>query len=292
MTKTTKHKIILGCTIVLTLLLTNQTVYAFTTERDILYTSTLDNLTLKIDVSYDENATNQPVILILGGHNGTFSGTDIPERFAQYGLFAAKVYKRGFNGSQGVSDDSGREVYDIIDASEYIKENFSEFIDEENINVVGYSGGGGNVFGLITKFPDYFNTAISFFGISDYASWYNFNTGANRGETIQTRVGSIPEEVLDNYSARAHYLGASNNPYTNIQLFHDAQDAIVPIEQSYLFRGSGLDNIVMNVSNEGDAIRWIHGYPENGTDLVIAEKMFIPGIVQGIRKKTTGFRHF
>jgi len=232
------------------------------TTTGVTYTSTLDNLSLVMDLSYDNTKTNMPIILVLHGYSGPFGGDDIIQRFAKKGLFAIKTYKRSFGGSQGTSDDSAREIYDFVDAVEYVKSHYSSVVDPTNINVVGYSGGGGNVYGLITKFPDYFRTAQSFFGMSDYGyndtyGWWN-NGGSGYQATMQSRIGGTPSQVRNNYYARAHYFGAKNNPYTHIQLFTDTAETVVPsthaTQYTTISDAAGFTNVVSRVSDTNTTV--------------------------------------
>lgn len=205
----------------------------YVTSTGVTYSSTLDSLSLKMDIAYDSTLSNAPIVIDLHGYSGPYSGTDIIQRLAKKGVFAIKTYKRGYGGSQGQQDDSGREVYDFYDAIEYVKTNYSSYVDPNNINVIGYSGGGGNAYGLITKFPDYFRSANIFFGMSDYCYdstyswWYNGDSSYRTG--MQTNIGGTPVTDPDKCYSRAHTLGAKNNPYSHIQLFYDTAETTVPL---------------------------------------------------------------
>jgi pimeloyl-ACP methyl ester carboxylesterase len=209
----------------------------FTTTTGISYTSTLDSLNLKMDVAYDTTLSNAPILLVLHGYSGVFSGEDIIQRFAKKGIFAIKTYKRGYGGSAGISDDSGREIHDFYDAVEYVKTHYPQYVDATNIHVVGYSGGGGNAFGLMTKFPDYFRTAQVFVGMSDYGhddtyGWWNNGALLSYRPIMESRIGGAPTVAVNNYYARAHYLAAINNFFTRIQLFYDVDETVVPVSHA------------------------------------------------------------
>jgi len=227
------------------------------TQTGVIYTSTLDNLSLKMDVAYDNSLTNAPVVIDLHGYSGPYSGTDIIQRLAKKGVFAIKTYKRGDGSSQGQQDDSGREIYDFYDAIEYVKANYGDYVDEDNINVIGYSGGGGNAYGLITKFPDYFRSANIFFGMSDYCYdptyswWYNGDSSYRTG--MQTNIGGTPTTTPDKCYSRAHALGAKNNPYSHIQLFYDTAETTVPLSHGTQYisqnTAAGFSNTEMHISS-------------------------------------------
>jgi len=227
------------------------------TDTGVTYTSTLDNLSLKMDVSYDNSKTNLPIVLDLHGYSGPYSGVDIIQRLANKDVFAIKTYKRGYGGSQGTQDDSGREIYDFYDAVEYVKTHYSSYVDVNNINVIGYSGGGGNTYGLITKFPDYFRSANAFFGMSDYChnstySWW-FNGDSSYRTGMQTNIGGTPATVPDKCYSRDHVLGAKNNPYTHIQLFYDTAETTVPTTHGTQYASAataaGLTNVTTRISD-------------------------------------------
>jgi hypothetical protein len=228
-----------------------------TTENGITYTSTLDSLSMKMDVSYNASASDLPIVLVLHGHTTTVPD-GIIQRLANKGVFAIRTYKRSFNGSQGTSDDGGKEVYDFRDAVEYVKTNYSAYVDDENINVIGYSGGGGNTYGLVTRFPDYFNTASIFFGMSDYGhnstyGWYNNGATSGQQTIMQSRIGGTPAAVPNNYYSRAFTLGAKNNPYTYIQLFYDQDETNVPQSHANQYlsvaTSEGFTNVVTRFSD-------------------------------------------
>jgi len=240
------------------------------TETALTYQSTLDNLNLRIDVSYNPQNNHAPIVLVLHGYSGPFPGEDIIERLAQKGVFAIKAYKRGstkgdIRFSDVVPDDSGRETRDFVDAVEYVKANFSQYVDPENVNVIGYSGGGGNTYSLLGKFPDYFRSAAIYFGMSDYGDdpvygWYNNGAAGGQGGNgvgdyrpiIESRIGGAPSAVPANYRARDMSLAAKNNPYTQIHLFYDKDEKICPVTHAerYTNNAAGFTNIISHISDE------------------------------------------
>lgn len=224
-----------------------------TTANGVTYTSTLDSLSMKMDVSYNALATDLPIVLVLHGHTTTVPDGVI-QRLANKGVFAIRTYKRGFNSSQGTSDDGGKEVYDFRDAVEYVKTNYGAYVDPDNVHVIGYSGGGGNAYGLITRFPDYFNTASIFFGMSDYGhnatyGWYTNGATGTQQTLMQSRIGGTPAAVPDKYYARAFTLGAKNNPYTYTQLFYDQDETNVPQSHATQYRNNAVAEGFTNVVN-------------------------------------------
>lgn len=252
----------------------------------ITYSSSVDGTSpLYVDVAYDDTKSNLPVLVVMHGYGGDRTRVfRTIQRWAQEGLFAVAPDMRGHGDSAGKRDSGGVEIMDIYDAIECIRRSFGNRIDPKNINIVGYSGGGGNVFSCVTKFPNLFRSANAFFGISDYAYWYH--TVPDYAPQIAADVAGSPEEVPDQYAARNSLMGVVNNPYTTLQLFWDEEEEICPpyfnIEYRKAARALGYSNVIDHESRIGDPLRWIHAYPEDHPDLIQAEERFIPGIISGI----------
>lgn len=241
-------------------------------------------------IEYKRNLTNQPIVVLTSGFNGDL--TDWTEatfkRFANYGLFMIWINVRGKGTSGGDQDCCGRSVQDIIDAVEYAKANYGTFIDPTNVNVLGYSEAGAYALACAMKYPDYFNTITSFFGISDYGydgtdGWYQ--NAAKYQAGIATRIGGTPAGVPNNYYSRYARGGITNYKGGHLFLFADEDDAVVNIENTQnvgaAMAAAGLSNYTMNITTAADDPRWTHGYPNSTevADLIDAEPLFIPQIV-------------
>ena len=169
-----------------------------------------------------------PIVLDVSGYSGPYTGDDIIQRLAKKGVFAIKVYKRGYGGSQGVQSNSGREIYDLYDAAQYVKSHYASYVDPNNVNAIGYSGGGGNLYGLVTKDPDYLRSANIFFGMSDYGhdptyGWYEDSSDASTYDPLMVdNSGGTPFSRSRTIIIHGRIiLAAGNNPYTHIQLFYN-----------------------------------------------------------------------
>ena len=170
------------------------------------------------------------------------------------------------DGSDGVRDSGGLEIYDIFDAVEAIKAapQYAGRFDENITYVTGYSGGGGNTMSALTKFPDYWNAGASFVGMSDYGynnpdGWY-YNGAGGRTSILDADIGvrtSNDPNVIDRYHARASNLASKNNPYAEIYLFSNQNEVISPIVNDITYR----DNAIAAASFPGefDNIRFING---------------------------------
>ncbi|RKY57722.1 MAG: hypothetical protein DRP95_06670 [Candidatus Latescibacterota bacterium] len=253
----------------------------------ITYRSSVDGTSpLYMDVAYDDTKSNLPIVVVMHGYRGSrgdLSGT--LQRLAEQGLFAAAPDMRGYGDSDGRRDSGGVEVMDIYDAITCVKESFGNRVDGRNLNIMGYSGGGGNVFSCVVRFPDLFRCAVSFFGVSDYGYWYEHTENPEVREQLEVDIGGNPQDVPDRYMARNSLLGAVNNPYTAFYLFWDEEESLCPphFNREYYRRAQelGYTNVYPYESHPGDPRRWRHGYPEDVPDLIAAEEYFLPGILAG-----------
>lgn len=237
------------------------------------YPSTIDKIdNLYAHYAYDASKKNLPIVVLMHGYTqDSTSMTDwIMKDMANYGFFAVAVGMRGRDQAEGTMDVNGRELYDIIDAVEYVKKNFSSYVDPANINVSGYSGGGGNAFGLAAKFPDTFNVLVSHFGLADYGydknnSWWA--TSKTRQASIKQYLGDTPQSNKAKYYSRAHQYGIGQNLQGGfLYMFHDAEDNNVqPVQSKMVKEQMDLhkhSNYSFNLSKKGDAIRWLHASPD------------------------------
>jgi len=139
-------------------------------------------LDLKAELNFDNQKLHAPIVVVMHGYSPITNFPDVrtqAQRLCNAGFFAISVALRGRDGSDGIRDSGGVEIYDIYDAVEYIKHDpmFGQLVDPNNVHITGYSGGGGNVMSALTKFPDYFRLGSGFFGMSDYGydqvyGWY------------------------------------------------------------------------------------------------------------------------
>jgi dienelactone hydrolase len=244
--------------------------------------------------AYYTETVNQPILVVMHGFSGTVSSfsVDTRTRFGRYGVFAVFVEMRGRGTSGGDEDASGREIQDIVDAVEYVKANYAAYVDPTQIHIVGYSGGGGNALAAAAKFPDYWNSVTSFFGMSDYGhdatdGWYQNGASGAHQTLMQTWIGGTPAAVPDAYHARAHVLAITNYSGGHLWLFHDEGDTSVPVVNAQnvadAMSGAALTNYTLDITTAADGTRWVHGYPNTGEqeELIEAEPTFITPITGG-----------
>ena len=248
------------------------------------------DLTMKL--SYPAGGTNLPIVVVMHGFSQAVSDFDTPafKRFARYGAFCAFVEMRGRGSSDGTPDVSAREIYDIVDAVTYIITTYADIVDADNINLVGYSGGGGNAYAVAAKFPDLFNTVTAFFGISDYGhdvtdGWYQNGATAGSKTSLETWIGDNPTNAPKSYHARAHVLGVTNYTGGYLWIFHDDQDTSVPIVNTTnvtdALDAAALTNYADSITTVASNPRWTHSLPIAGAAVIRAETTFMPVIVAG-----------
>ncbi|WP_442485094.1 prolyl oligopeptidase family serine peptidase [Aeoliella sp. SH292] len=273
------------------------------TQQVFSYSSTITTdasgpLDLLAELNYDSARQDAPIVVVMHGYsptNGNFGNVRAnAERLRDAGFFAISVAMRGRDGSDGVRDSGGLEVYDIYDAVESVKAAYPQLVDESNIHITGYSGGGGNVMSALTKFPDYFRAGSSFFGMSDYGhdpttSWYAEGAASNHQSQLRTDVGdpTLGDSLIaDRYMARASYRAAANNPYSEVHLFVNANETVCPPVNITKYRDAAVagastpgefDNVSVHIApvtpqkyqdfnrnrqNEPSELQWWpHGFP-------------------------------
>lgn len=191
----------------------------------VYYQSTRNpELTLAMKVSKPE----KPSYILAGTHGwhmsvGDFAEMDAPE--SEY--LKIRIDMRGRAFSDGKPDCNGWELYDVIDAVEYVKKHYGEYIlDDEIVYFEAGSGGGGNALAIAGKFPDYFAQITARSGISDYALWYeNDHVGEFRDE-MDIWVGSIDNREA--YAARSG-ITSVGNLCTPVAIVHAQKDIRVPV---------------------------------------------------------------
>lgn len=233
-------------------------------------------------VSYNPLISNQPIVVLMAGWDQSATDFDnaVYLRFRNYGCFVVGVGMRGRNGASGSRDASGRELYDIYDVLSYVTSHFSNLVSQEKISIVGYSGGGGNVLGMASKFPDLFSVMVNFFPISDYGydatyGWYQQEPSRQAG--LQSSIGDTPTNVPNEYKSRQHKWSASNTT-GKLWFLHDELDSIVEYnhttETISQLTSDGFTNYETSITNSGDAVRWDHELPNTGSDVIQAEDLF------------------
>jgi dienelactone hydrolase len=289
-------------------------------QSTLTYTSTVSSdagglLDLKAELNYESTRLNAPIAVVMHGYSGS-SGKmaevrDNAQRLRDAGFFVISVALRGRDGSDGVRDSGGVEIYDIYDAVQRVKTSFASRVDPSNVHITGYSGGGGNVMAALTKFPDYFRAGSSYFGMSDYGydpanGWYNEGAQSSHQSQMRTDVGNPAlndEAIQDRYMARASNLASRNNPYSEIHLFVNQNEPICPPVNDVAYRDMAIaaantpgefDNITVHIGGTGQYVdfnengvndaselqSWPHGYPD-ANEQKAAESWYVSRLLDG-----------
>lgn len=247
------------------------TVGNFTYDSSI---SSISNLYSKY--CYDDGYYNLPIRVCLHGwsQDTTDISTSQMETIAELSrCFVLVVGMRGRDGADGSRDASSLELYDIYDAIEYVKNNYADIVNPDNVIISGYSGGGGNTLGFCCKFPDIPILAVDYCGISDYAygvnNWQDnsaYSTGMVTGsDEAYSRYavygitnyealgypliiyhGSADTTVLPNQSTMINdaFDGEEYNEKTGVTHIHDFR-----YESEYQYRGINIPKTI--ISNSG-----------------------------------------
>ncbi len=143
-----------------------------------------------------------------------------------------QVDMRGRAFSTGRPDCNGFELMDVYDAVAFARREYAAYIaDPEIVYLEGGSGGGGNVLAAAAKLPDLFAAATSFYGVSDYASWYEQDTIGEFRDEMDVWIGCAPADDPERYRARSG-LSLAANVYTPLYLAHGDADVRVPVSHS------------------------------------------------------------
>lgn len=148
--------------------------------------------------------------------------------------FVVHPEMRGRGDSTGTPDCNGWELQDVLDAVAFARREFADrILSPELVVLVGGSGGGGNVFALLGKYPDAFCLARSQCGISDYALWHRQDEiGEFRDEMeCQAWIGGDPDERPEAYASRGGITTVANL-LTPLLVFHGEKDPRCPVTQS------------------------------------------------------------
>ncbi len=185
---------------------------------------------------------------------------------AQSDYLYVEVDMRGRAHSQGAPDCNGWELYDIIDAIEYTKRAYAEYIlDPEVVYFDAGSGGGGNAFALAGKFPDYFAHISALCGISDYALWYDNDRVGEFRDELNIWIG--PREKETAYRSRSG-LALVENLCAPMCIVHGETDVRVPSEHARRFvaaaQAAGHGDLVQywEIPGVGTQEHWGNATPE------------------------------
>ncbi|MCS7073451.1 MAG: S9 family peptidase [Bacteroidia bacterium] len=199
-------------------------------------------LYLRAELNWNDTVQFAPMVVIMHGFSPATGNFESMRPYAQWfrskGMVAISVSMRGRDGSQGKRDSGGLEIYDIYDAIEATKKKLIGKVNPNKILIVGFSGGGGNVFSAVTRFPDYFRAAAAFFPMTDYGwdttnAWFFKGASENHQKQLIQDIGdprSLDPNVRLKYLARSAVRAAINPKQTEFHAFVNVQETICPKE--------------------------------------------------------------
>lgn len=248
------------------------------------YTSSADGTgPLLADAALVPDGKAKPVLAVMHGYGGAKGDvTQDLRELAARGVVAVAPDMRGRGGSAGRWDSGGLDVHDILDAVLETARRYPGEVDARNLNVVGYSGGGGNAIACAVRFPDVFRTCVSFFGISDYAWWHRSKGRPDCNESMEKALGGAPDKIPEVYEAR-NAVAAAGNPLGRLHFFWDSEEKACPpqmiLDFLEAYRKAGRTGAAEHVSKPGDARRWLHGYRSGIRDLSAADEVFLKDVL-------------
>lgn len=200
------------------------------------YPSSQDHL-LRLFADFVEPPDPRPIRLQMHGWHGQVrpAHPDNVTESADSGWFNVRPEMRGRGDATGAPDCNGWEIQDAVDAVAFARERFADKVAEPNlITLSGGSGGGGNVFAMLGRFPDFFCRALVQCGISDYALWYRNDEQGEFRDEMDVWIGADPDAGPEAYAARSGVTTVANL-LAPLIIFHGETDIRVPSEHARRF---------------------------------------------------------
>ncbi|MBN8215751.1 MAG: prolyl oligopeptidase family serine peptidase [Spirochaetes bacterium] len=199
--------------------------------RDLVYYESSRTPGLKLAMLVTKPEKPSPLRATTHGWHMDIGGFSyLPKPTGSHLLVAVDM--RGRKYSQGKADCNGLELFDVYDAIQYAKVFYRELIlDPEVIYFDAGSGGGGNGYALVGKFPDLFAACTALCGISDYALWYRNDQKGEFRDELDVWIGGSPDTHAMAYRSRSG-LALVENLRTPLFTAHGDTDPRVGVEQA------------------------------------------------------------
>lgn len=187
---------------------------------------------VKVGVAIYKPEAPGPILLMSHGWHESVTRPEADTPNPYPGFLTVQVDMRGRAYSTGEPDANGYELYDFLDALNYVREHYSDFIsDPDRVHFIGGSGGGGNALALAGRFPDLFSSVIAMYGMSDYAAWYHSDDVGEFRDEMDIWIGTSPSENAEAYAVRSG-ITALPNLFSPLYLVHGETDLRVPSSHS------------------------------------------------------------
>jgi len=206
---------------------------------------------LRLFARFECSAPSGILLVSMHGWHGSVkkAHTDnIPDP-ASKNYFVISPEMRGRGDATGNPDCNGWELQDVIDAIEFARIHYRTRIQSPEIVLLsGGSGGGGNAYALLGRFPDTFAAARIYSGISDFALWHHFDRKGEFRDELEgvegkdprgrkAWIGGSPETNPEAYRSRGG-LATVGNLMTPTLVVHGAEDVRVPALHARLWIGA------------------------------------------------------
>ena len=247
------------------------------------YNSSIDGVSLGGYILFQPGQTLPILVIIHGLGDDALSLLDTGVRFAKHGFFVIIPDMRGRNstfrldllnysnmfGSDldffvyengGAPDYGGHEIHDIYDSIKTVENRYSNRVDMNSVNILGYSGGGGNALIAVSRYPDLFDTAIIYFGIVDYGDYYENYASSSIRQDIDVRVGNY-STATSKYAARNALLAVGNAYLTEVFLFLDENETKINMKKIFEYNNLSIlkeNRVWLFLSKKSDLNRWHH----------------------------------
>jgi len=202
-------------------------------QEEIYVRSSLDD-TMQPSLYFAADGDNRP--LIVGLHTWSF-GRDNQIKYLlpmaeelNFNLLLPEFRGKNFDSNPEPMKACGS-IYaktDIKEAIDYIKE--TKNIDENNIFLIGLSGGGHMAMLMAGFIPEYFRAIAPFVPISDLGMWL-FQSPETYHKHILACTGGDRDEMYD----RSPLKYIDTIAKANMKIFHGKRDNVVPVIQSIGF---------------------------------------------------------
>ena len=210
---------------------------------DINYTNS-EGLSIAFDLYYTEGRKG-PLVLMADSWGSTKDSyrDEIEPMRTNYGFVSTVLNTRGKGASEGHRDALGYECKDIYELSEYLRENYAEYINEsEGIHFMGYSAAGGKATVCSGRYPDYFTSIYATAGLINITKWYATAITPTDPPSCRERVGNSVNPGVVEY----HPAG-----FPPVDDSIENHEAYVAREGSYLGPYNTLSSVFIS-HNDGD----------------------------------------